>query len=379
VSDTGRSDVEPGEEVPSGLAALDALLAERRLLVVAGPGGVGKTTTAAALGVRAAREHGRRVTVVTVDPARRLADALGVSRLTEEPVLVPVGGAADGANGRLWVVMVDMAKSWDRLVAACAPDPSTGEQLLANGLYRSLTRRFVQSHDYIALDQILRLEATNRSDLLIVDTPPSSHALDLLDAPGRLREFFDSRLLRLLTAGRGGLGQLATRPFDLVARRLLGDAFLADIVEFFTLFGELRPAMADRIDAVTRRLDDPSTVTVAVSTPEPAVAASTEELLSRLGERGREPEVLIVNRVPPPLSLDDLQGHATEQAVTVQPTDYEDPSLRQAVEVLLARARSARLPEVKGAEVVGIALQQRDPVDVDALAELLRPPGSTPG
>jgi anion-transporting ArsA/GET3 family ATPase len=128
-----------------------------------------------------------------------LAEALGVSRLTEEPVLVPVG---DGA-GRLWVLMVDMAKSWDELVVGHAPDPDVSSRLLENALYRTLTRRFVQSHDYIALDHLVTLADQDRYDLVIVDTPPSGHALDLLDAPGRMIEFFESRLLRWLTVGAG--------------------------------------------------------------------------------------------------------------------------------------------------------------------------------
>ncbi len=240
--------------------AVDALLAERSVVAVVGRGGVGKTTVAAALGVRAARHHGRRVLVVTVDPARRLADALGVNGLDGEAVIVPVGDA----GGRLWVLMVEMSAAWDQLVRDCAPDAATADGLLANGLYRSLTTQFVASHDYVALDHLLLLD-DGRFDLIIVDTPPGNHADDLFAAPGRLGQFFDSRLLRWLTAGvGGGVTRLASRPFQLVARRLLGTDFLDRIGEFFTLFARLRPRLVERIDTVEQLLASPSTAMIEV-------------------------------------------------------------------------------------------------------------------
>lgn len=272
---------------------LDAILAHASALVVAGPGGVGKTTVSAALGVRAADHHDRRVLVVTVDPARRLLDALGVrgDHLASDEIIVPT------ERGRLWVQMLDTAVGWDTLVAAVAPDARTEAQLLDNRLYRSLTRRFVQSHDYIALDRLVH-DDDGRWDLVIVDTPPADHALDILDAPARLLEFFDSRLLRWLTAPyRSRLVGVAARPFLAVAERLLGGRFLADIAEFFWLFGSLRHRLVERTRHLDEQLSASTTAMVVVSTAEPSPAAEARRLLDALADRGLAADLAIRNRM----------------------------------------------------------------------------------
>lgn len=363
-ADGGSTDLAGG-----GVAAVDRILAEAEVVVMSGPGGVGKTTIGAALGLRAAQVHGRRVVVVTVDPARRLAEALGVARLTEDPVLVPVGG-----DGRLWVLMVDMAKSWDELVARHAPSPVVAEQLLANRLYRTLTRRFVQSHDYIALDHLLLLAERDRYDLVIVDTPPSRHALDLFDAPGRMIEFFESRLLRWLTVSAGsGLTTLAAKPFLLLAERLLGDDFLTQITEFFTLFSRLRPAFVARARAVAERLADPSTTYAVVTTADPLVAQGCQDLIDELDRRSLRPGLLAVNRFPPSLCLVEADG-VVSPAPAVDPDAVsliEDPSLAEAVRRLMVRADAARLPSAgPDTPVVPVPWSTEDLADLDALAGL---------
>lgn len=360
--------------LPQGdVETLDRLLATQRVLVVVGPGGVGKTTLAAALGLRAANGHRRRVAVVTVDPARRLAEALGVARLTEEPILVP-----SGPPGRMWALMVDMARSWDRVVEATSPDPDTAARLLANGLYRTLTRRFIQSHDYIALDHLLTLDEGLRHDLVIVDTPPSRHAIDLIDAPGRMIEFFDGRLLRWLTAGAGsGLTGLAARPFLAVAERVLGGRFLADIVEFFTLFSRLRPRFVARTREVEARLGAPDTSYVAVTTADPLVAVGCDELVDGLRQRGRQPGLVLVNRLLPGLHL---EGSAAGRELIVDrppPTGdlVDDPSLAAAIDQLVARAARSVLPaSAATAPTVGVPLTTGDLTSVRALGLLLGGP-----
>ena len=316
---------------------LDDILAVAGSVVVTGPGGVGKTTISAALGARAAIEHGRRVLVVTVDPAGRLLDALGLGggpATVGSELIVPTDG------GRLWVEMLDTSRGWDALVDAVAPDRRTRDQLLDNRLYRSLTRRFVQSHDYIALDRLVH-DDDGRWDLVIIDTPPADHALDIVDAPGRLLEFFDSRLLRWLTAPyRSRLAGAAARPFLAVAERLLGGRFLADIAEFFWLFGSLR----HRLVARTRTLDDElraaTTAIMVVTTAEPAPAAEADRLLAALAERGLPADLLIRNRVLPGrpdvelAERDDLSPEVgrvlTEvaAAATGSPLDPDDPPTR---------------------------------------------------
>jgi anion-transporting ArsA/GET3 family ATPase len=307
-------------------------------------------------------------------------------------VLVPVG-----SEGRLWAVMVDMAESWDRLVRTVAPDDDTVDRLLANELYRTLTRRFIQSHDYIALDRLLDLEDDNRYDLVIIDTPPSGHAIDLLDAPGRMVELFDSRLLRWLTAGGGGgLVGAASRPFQVVAQRLLGDQFLGRIVEFFTLFARLRPRFVERIRRLETRLTAPDTCYAVVTTTDPVVVDNSQALLAGLAERGRSADLVLVNRLDPTLRLeptprleptgaapeDGPEGFVLTRRHVGDPAsvgaEIADPELADAVARLIERAESARLPLVPGGvplPVVAVPLTAGDLTDLDGLDRLLRTPG----
>ena len=278
-----------------GVEALDELLASARVIVVVGPGGVGKTTISAALAARAASVLDRRALVVTVDPARRLADALGLDRLSDEPSLIPVPSPT--GSGRLWAAMVDMARAWDRLVERLSPSRRERQELLGNRLYRLLTRRFVQSHDYVALEQLLEATASGTYDLVVVDTPPSVHALDVLDAPARMIEFFDSRLLRWLTAPyRSRLASAAARPFLTVAERLLGGPFLTEIARFFFLFSRLRDPFVARARDVERRLGDRATSYVVVATPESGPAATAARLGQALVDRRHPPALTVLNR-----------------------------------------------------------------------------------
>jgi anion-transporting ArsA/GET3 family ATPase len=292
----------PGGPTPRGasdgeatVGELDELLASASVIVVVGPGGVGKTTVSAALAARAAGHLGRRALVVTVDPARRLADALGLDQLQDEPALIPVGDPA--TTGRLWAAMVDMARAWDRLVEQLSSNRRERDELLGNRLYRLLTRRFVQSHDYVALEQLIEATASGSYDLVVVDTPPSVHALDVLDAPARMIEFFDSRLLRWLTAPyRSRLASAAARPFLSVAERLLGGPFLTEIARFFFLFSRLRDPFVARARVVERRLGDPSTSYVVVTTPETGPAETATRLGAALVQRQHPPSLTVLNR-----------------------------------------------------------------------------------
>lgn len=300
----------------------DELLQTASLIIVTGPGGVGKTTLSAALAARAAQMHHRRTLVVTVDPARRLADALGLDEFDDEAVLVPVGIG----DGRFWARMVDMERSWDTLVHEVAPDPETADKLLANRLYRTLTQRFVQSHDYIALDQLVGLSNDARYDLVVIDTPPSVHVLDVLDAPERMLDFFSSRLLRWLTAPyRNRLVMTAAKPFLAVAERLLGGPFLAEIADFFWLFSQLQPEFVVRATEVRDQLDDSSTRYVVVHTAEAGPTEQARELASELATRGHRIALRLVNRVLPPevrgitddnlADISDVEARAAIRAV----------------------------------------------------------------
>ncbi len=267
-------------------------------------GRVGKTTVAAALGVAAVRRVGGRVLVLTIDPARRLATALGLEAIGNAAHRVPVPGAA--AGGELWVAMLDTSQSWDDLVRRHGPDPETIRQILANPLYRNITQRFVQSHDYIALERLHELHTSGEWDLIVIDTPPSRHALDFLDAPERMADFFSSPLLRWITlpyrvggARAGRLGYLASRPFYEVADRILGSDFLRDIGEFFLLFQSMYEGFVARSRAVAALLHERETTFVVVSTLDASPLGEAEFLLTELARRRLDRGALVLNRTLP--------------------------------------------------------------------------------
>src|SRR5580700_11044254 len=235
--------------------SLDALVAAKEILIVCGSGGVGKTTTAAATAAMAAMKQGGRVLVLTVDPAKRLANAMGLEGLGNKETRVPAS-AFDAAGvtcrGELWAAMLDTKQSWDNLVRRHAPDAETVKRILENPLYQNVSGRFVQSHEYIAMERLYELHSEGNFDLIIVDTPPSRNALDLIDAPERMAEFFSSRFLRLLIVPyRSRVVNMATRPFYQVADRILGSQFLQDIAEFFILFQTMYAGFVERAKAVT--------------------------------------------------------------------------------------------------------------------------------
>jgi anion-transporting ArsA/GET3 family ATPase len=282
------------------------LLSAKEMVLVCGSGGTGKTTVAAALGAHAASVLGGRVLVLTVDPARRLATALGRGPRGNTPLLVqPEAFGAAGippaqVRGELWVAMLDTKAGWDELIRRHAPDALLREQVLANPLYRNITGRFVNSHDYIAMEQLHELHASGRYDLVIIDTPPSRNALDLLDAPGRMREFFGSRLLKWLTVPyRSRLFTMASKPFYQVADRILGSRFLQDIAEFFILFQTMEAGFVARAREVERLLTDDRTTFVIVSTLEAAPAREAHYLADELRRRKMPLGALVLNRTLP--------------------------------------------------------------------------------
>ena len=292
-------------------ATLDQLLASKEIVICCGSGGVGKTTTAAALGAMAAAYLGGKVLVITVDPAKRLANALGLETFGNVETRVPdelftIAGVA--ARGELWAAMLDTKQSWDDLVRDHAPDETTREAILANPLYLNITSRFVHSHDYVAMERLYDIHRSGRYDLIIVDTPPTRNAIDFLAAPERMADFFSSRLLRWLTVpARSRLATMASRPFYTVADRILGSQFLEDIAEFFLLFQTMYDGFVERSRAVTRTLADKRTTFVVVSTLEPAPVREAEYFIDALTERRFHLGAIVLNKVLP----DWFRAHGT--------------------------------------------------------------------
>jgi anion-transporting ArsA/GET3 family ATPase len=287
----------------AAIEGIDELLAAKEMVLVCGSGGVGKTTVAAALGAQAAIELGGRVLVLTVDPAKRLASAMGLAAFGNAETRVSLEhlvGPDRPVRGELWAAMLDTKAGWDELIHRHAPDPATRDAVLANPLYQNITGRFVNSHDYIAMERLHEVHASGTYDLVIVDTPPSRNALDLLDAPARMAEFFGSRLLRWLTVPyRSRVLTLASKPFYQIADRVLGSHFLADIAEFFSLFQRMEAGFVERAQEVERLLSDPRSTFVVVSTLEAAPAAEARYFVDELDRRGLPLGAVVLNRVLP--------------------------------------------------------------------------------
>ncbi len=280
------------------------------LIVVCGSGGVGKTTVSAALGVLAATQTEKRVLVLTVDPAKRLANALGLSEFGNVEVQITSDlfkTSKTKLRGSLSAAMIDTKASWDDLISRHAPDEATRNSVLQNSLYKNLTERFVHSHDYIAIERLYQAHSSGAYDLIIVDTPPSRNALTVLDAPKRMQDFFSSRLLKLLTANtQWQLLALAAKPFYEIADRLLGKGLLRDVAEFFTLFRTMETGFVERAKKVEALLHDAKTSFAIVTTLEDAPLSEAEFLGLALKERKFSTNLAIANRVIPK----ELQGQA---------------------------------------------------------------------
>jgi anion-transporting ArsA/GET3 family ATPase len=296
-----------GERTGSG--SLETLLAAKEILITCGAGGVGKTTVAAALATMAAVRHGGKVLVLTIDPARRLADALGLDGFGDkEKQVSPDAFQAAGVKprGELWAAMLDTKQSWDDLVRRHAPNRRTADRILSNKLYDNVTGRFVQSHEYIAMERLYQLHRDGNYDLIVVDTPPTRNALDFVEAPVRMAEFFSSRFLRILSAPyRSSVVSFASRPFLSAADRILGSAFLQDIAEFFSLFQTMAPGFVERAEAVNRVLHEKRTTFAVVTTLEAAPVREAEYFIDVLTTKKFHLGAVVLNKILPSYLLDE--------------------------------------------------------------------------
>jgi anion-transporting ArsA/GET3 family ATPase len=316
--------------------SLEQLLAAKEIVITCGSGGVGKTTTAAAAGAMAATHLGGKVLVLTVDPAKRLATALGLEQFGNIETRVPnelFTAAGVEPRGELWAAMLDTKESWDALVRTHAPDTQTRDAILANPLYQNIAGKFVQSHDYIAMERLYEIHSSGRYDLIIVDTPPTRNAIDFLEAPERMADFFSSRLLRwLILPYKSRLVNAASRPFYSIADRILGSQFLQDIAEFFILFQSMYDGFVERAVAVTRTLSDHRTTFVVVSTLETAPVREADFFIDALEKKGFHLGAVVLNRVLPAYFLDpaatvvarQLETDAAKLAASL-PTDLGTP------------------------------------------------------
>jgi len=317
---------------------LEQLLAAKEIVICCGSGGVGKTTTAASAAAMAATSLGGKVLVLTVDPARRLANALGLEGLGNVEKPVPAEAfkqAGVDMRGELWAAMLDTKQSWDDLVLRHAPDELTARRILENPLYQNVSGRFVQSHEYIAMERLYEIHSAGTYDLIVVDTPPTRNAIDFLEAPERMADFFSSRLLRWLTVpARSRVMNFATRPFYQMADRILGSQFLEDIAEFFLLFQTMYKGFVERAEAVTRLLHDRRTTFLVVTTLEAAPLHEAEFFISALAHEKYHLGALVLNKVLPSYLLDADAARVAERFCAEAPRlaerlapDAGDPAL----------------------------------------------------
>src|ERR1700733_5739107 len=289
-----------------------SILSDRanRVVVCCGAGGVGKTTTAAAMALRAV-EYGRTVVVLTIDPAKRLAQALGINDLGNSPQRVPL---APEVTGQLYAMMLDMRRTFDEMVIQYS-GPERAQAILDNQFYQTVATSLAGTQEYMAMEKLGQLLSEDRWDLVVVDTPPSRNALDFLDAPKRLGSFMDSRLWRLLLAPGRGIGRLVTGAMGLAMKALstiMGSQLLSDIGSFVqsleATFGGWREK-ADRTYALLKRR---GTQFVVVSAAEPDALREASFFVDRLSQESMPLAGLILNRTHPKLC--DLKADKASEA-----------------------------------------------------------------
>ncbi|HVT64634.1 MAG TPA: ArsA-related P-loop ATPase [Mycobacteriales bacterium] len=357
---------------------VDTLLRDAKIIVCCGAGGVGKTTTAAALAVRAA-EQGRSVCVLTIDPARRLAQSMGLTELDNTPRAV--SGIDTAAGGRLDAMMLDMKRTFDDIVLAHA-DEARAKAILANPFYVSLSSSFAGTQEYMAMEKLGQLKATGTWDLIVVDTPPSRSALDFLDAPQRLGRFLDGRMIRLLTAPARAGGRAYLKVFTVgvkmftdVLNRMLGAQALKDLSLFVTSLETMFGGFRERADQTYKLLKERGTSFVVVAVPERDALREAAYFVERLETEQMPLAGMVLNRMHTSAAAALSVERAVAAAETLDAAGEEPfaaAALRVHADRLTAALRDSRRasqfhaahPRVR---IVEVAAQATDVHDLEGL------------
>ncbi|MFV0134574.1 ArsA family ATPase [Streptomyces sp. HMX87] len=347
-----------------------------RIVVCCGAGGVGKTTTAAALGLRAA-ERGRKVVVLTIDPARRLAQSMGIDSLDNTPRRVK--GIDDSAGGELHAMMLDMKRTFDEIVEAHA-DPERAAAILGNPFYQSLSAGFAGTQEYMAMEKLGQLRSRDEWDLIVVDTPPSRSALDFLDAPQRLGSFLDGKLIRVLLApakvgGRAGMKFLNVGMSMMtgVLGKVLGGQFLKDVQTFVAAMDSMFGGFRTRADATYKLLQAPGTAFLVVAAPERDALREAAYFVERLAAEEMPLAGLVLNRVHGSAADRLSAERALAAAEGLAGENLEDARI---VDQRDGKAGLRNSPEPYGSSG---SPDSADPPDSDPPAGAAAPPGAASG
>lgn len=331
------------------LTSIEPLLEGRRIVICAGSGGVGKTTTAAAVALGLAAS-GKKVAVVTIDPARRLANALGLDELPNEPHRVDIE-----APGELWAMMLDAKRTFDQLIEHLAPDAQTREEVFSNRIYQQLSSAVAGSQEFTAIAKLYELDAEGDWDVLVLDTPPSRNALDFLDAPTRLTQFFQGRAIRVFLRPAGLSGKLLGRGTGVVfgiLQRVTGVDLLRDLSTFFRALGGMIDGFTERARRVGALLSDPGTTFLIVTAPRHDPVEEAIFFHRKLREAGMPFGGVVVNRVhqPPedelPAAVAAELGPALAERVSVATSELAALAARDAANVEQLRSRLGDPPMI---------------------------------
>ncbi|MCU1430705.1 MAG: oxyanion-translocating ATPase [Actinomycetia bacterium] len=367
--------------------ALDQLVDQRRVVICCGSGGVGKTTTAAVVALEGAR-RGRNAVVVTIDPAKRLANALGLDHLSDTATEIdrsrwdPNGDAPP--SGRLSALMLDTKSTFDRLITRNAGSDDQAQGILENRFYRNVSGALGGTQEYMAMEKLHELHEEGGFDLIVVDTPPTRHALDFLDAPKRLIRLLDNRIFRLLmmpTRAYLRVASVAVQAFLRTVSRVIGTEVVEDVVAFFRAFEGMEQGFRDRARAVEALISDPSTAFVLVTSPRRDAVDEARYFAQSLTAHHQTVEALIVNRVHPAFGDEAPEGlRARAEGLRSDTRDPEAAARLAALYENLADFRDIAIGErthleslrdrIGSATVAYVPFLAHDVYDFDALGEV---------
>lgn len=359
---------------------INELVTTRRVIVCCGSGGVGKTTVAAALALCAAR-RGRRAVVITIDPARRLADALGRrGELSNEPALVERIG-----HGEMWAAMLDVTSTFDSLIERFAASAEQADIIRSNVFYKSISGSLSGTRDYMAAEMLLRLHEDPRFDLVVLDTAPSRNALDFIESPERLVRFLRHPLFRILTApSRGGLKVIGAtvQPILKVIGKVVGSNVMSDVIDFLQAFEGMETGFAQRASSVSHLLRGEGTDFAVVVAPSPEPLSDTQVLVDRLAGTRISPSFVFANRLTPLFevagepsstsvhSSNEVQEWLEDNVATLRQRAKTERELIQTFIDHMSTIRSGEDERPGLVEVVEIAEQSTDIHDLDGIALL---------